>query len=55
MSKKMIEKFWNEIYLFESGERKNESQKFLLAEARAGARMEAYVNLFYHLVFGSSF
>ncbi len=47
----MIEKFWNEITLFEIGERKNESQNILLSEARAGARMEAYVNLFYYYVF----
>jgi len=46
----MIENFWNEISLFEIGERKNESQNILLLEARAGARMEAYVNLFYQLV-----
>jgi len=46
----MIEKFWSEIYAFEIGERKHESQNILLAEARAGARMNAYVNLFYNLV-----
>ena len=46
----MIEKFWNEISFFETGERKNESQNSLLSEARAGARMEAYVNLFYQFL-----
>jgi len=46
--------FWNEISDFERNERKNESQNFLLAEARAGARMEAYVNLFYDRIFGKS-
>lgn len=44
----MIEKFWNQIDGFEIGERKHESQNILLGEA--GARMEAYVNMFYHLV-----
>ena len=46
----MIEEFWNHISDFETGDRKHESQNIILAEARAGARMEAYVNLFYHLV-----
>ena len=50
MKKTMIEKFWNQIDDFEIGERKYESQNILLSEARSGARMEAYVNLFYHLV-----
>ena len=50
MKKKLIEKFWNEIADFEIGDRKNESTNILLSEARAGARMEAYVNLFYQLV-----
>lgn len=48
--KKMIENFWHEISDFEIGERKHESKNTLLSEARAGARMEAYVNLFYQLV-----
>lgn len=52
--REMIEKFWNQIDDFEIGEIKNESSDILLAEARAGARMEAYVNMFYHLV-GSEF
>jgi len=52
--KTKIKNFWNEISEFEIGEIKNESQNLLLAEARAGARMEAYVNMFYHLV-GSEF
>ena len=49
-----VNKFWNEISLFEIGERKHESQNILLSDARAGARMEAYVNLFYQFV-GSEF
>lgn len=51
----MIKKFWNDISLFETCERKNESQNSLLSEARAGARMEAYVNLFNPIIFGSVF
>ena len=46
----IIQNFWNQISDFETGDRKHESQNLLLAEARAGARMEAYVNLFYNLV-----
>lgn len=45
-----VQQFWNNISDFEIGERKNESENILLAEARAGARMEAYVKMFYHLV-----
>jgi len=45
-----VNQFWNKISDFEGNERENESQNFLLAEARAGARMEAYVNLFYALL-----
>jgi len=48
-----IQKFWNEISDFEIGEIKNESSNLLLAEARAGARMEVYVNMFYEMVWSS--
>lgn len=37
---------WNAIGDFEKGEVKNETKDPLLASARAGARMEAYVKLF---------
>lgn len=42
---KNIKKLWDSIADFESKERKNESKNTLLSEARAGARMEAYVRL----------
>ena len=42
---KSIEKLWNDIAKFETGERKNDSQNQLQANARQSARMEAYVNL----------
>lgn len=38
-------KLWNNIADFETNERKHESKNPLLSEARAGARMEAYVKL----------
>lgn len=38
-------RFWNDVEEFETNERKNESKNTLLSEARAGARMEAYVKL----------
>ena len=48
-----IKNFWNEISDFEIGEIKNESSNILLVEARAGARMEAYVNMFYQMIWRS--
>lgn len=41
-----VTELWNAIAEFEKGEIKNESNNPLLASARAGARMEAYVILF---------
>ena len=38
--------FWKGITDFETRERKHESKNPILSEARAGARMEAYVKLF---------
>ncbi len=55
MKTRMIEKFWNQIDHFETGEIKNESSNILLAEARADTRMEAYVNMFYHFVWSKEF
>ena len=48
-----IKQFWNNISEIETGERKNESANILLAEARAGARMEAFVKMFYQIVWRS--
>ncbi len=42
---KSIKKLWDSIAVFETKERKHESKDTLLSEARAGARMEAYVRL----------
>jgi hypothetical protein len=42
-----VTELWNAIAKFEQGEVKNQSQNHILASARAGARMEAYVKLFY--------
>ena len=49
----VIQQFWNNISEIETGERKNESTNILLAEARAGARMEAFVKMFYQIVWRS--
>lgn len=46
----MVTTFWNEIGEWETNEVKNESRSMILASARAGARMEAYVKLFHKLV-----
>lgn len=40
-----MKKLWDDIAKFERGERKHESNNPLLSEARAGARMTAYVKL----------
>ena len=44
--RKDIEDLWNTIAKFEQGEVKIESKNKVLANARSGARMEAYVKLF---------
>jgi len=41
-----ITNFWNGIADFETNEIKNDSNNPILANARQGARMEAYVKLF---------
>ena len=46
MTTKEPKHFWKEIADFETRERKHESKNPILSEARAGARMEAYVKLF---------
>jgi len=46
MTTKELKQLWKEIGDFETRERKHESKNPLLSEARAGARMEAYVKLF---------
>lgn len=41
----MINELWDDIAKFEDDERKNDSEESLLANARQGARMEAYSKL----------
>lgn len=40
-----ITTLWDEITIFEDGEQKNDSTNHILANARQGARVEAYTNL----------